>query len=292
MTNEIRVSPLTGLQTIVAPNRALRPVDPGNCPFCQPSAEVDPLRGPQVVRNLYPALSPDFPAAHGYSEILVESLRHDTDIHLMPEETLVRAFETGHKRLQELFRMKDTRYVHMFRNRPKRGGTLSHPHSQIYALSFVPVLIHREARHFSRSCPICEDPSPGHPERIIAYEGQAAAALPYAPRAPYEIHIYPPHTRVLWALDAATLRDTLSVIRRVIIAIDSVFGEVPYTLTEHNAPKGARNFHAHFELIPQFHSQKQVRFSTGLERSSGVYLLDGSVEDMANQLRTAVDRTR
>lgn len=291
MTNEIRVSPLTGFETIVAPNRAKRPVDPGNCPFCLPSPEIDPALGPQVVRNMYPALSPEFPEARGYSEILIESLRHDTDIHLMPEGELLRAFDTGHRRMRELFGMEGIEYVHLFRNRPKRGGTLSHPHSQIYALPFVPAIVRREAERFSGSCPLCTDPAPHHAERVVASSETVAVLLPYAPRAPYEVHVYPPHARTLWAIDAAVLRDTLSAIRRVILALDSVFGETAYTLCEHNAPKDTRDFHAHFELIPQFHSQRQVRFSTGLEHSSGVYLLDASVEDMANVLRAAFDRT-
>ncbi len=297
--NELRRDRLSGEWVIVAPNRASRPVSPEMCPFCPGAPEIDARKEVQILRNRYPPLSLDVsPAkgvdsapARGVSEIVIESRKHDDDLAYMSEDQALIVFDVALSRMRELSEKEGVEYVHFFRNRGgKQGVTVSHPHSQVYALPFVPKRLQLEQRAFrSKACPVCSVELTAS-ARCVFSDVNATAYVPYAPRWPYEVHVVSSHTPELWEISEKELSSFVRAIRFSMLTIDRLFGPLtPVTLTLHNSPKPRANFHAHAELIPAFTDRSRVRFSTGLERSADTHLLDLLPEEMAATLRGAAN---
>jgi len=285
----------------IAPNRSSRPVLPDNCPFCPGSSEIDSSLDVQIIPNRFPPYTlsagggtPPFSIpAYGVSEIVVESLNHNTDFSEFGLDHALKVVRTTLERMRQLQEDPKIKYVHFFRNRGRSGGvSITHPHSQIFALPFVPPRIAKETEHLNgHRCALCKaNTLPGHAERVVLSRGEVVVYVPYAPRTPYELIIQPTHTRYLWDLGSAQSVDLVYALLLALKLLDRTLGdETVYTLTFHNSPKEAEDFHAHVELIPVITDRRRVRFSRGLERSSGSYLLDTLPEDKAHELRTNLE---
>jgi UDPglucose--hexose-1-phosphate uridylyltransferase len=185
---EVRVDPLTGLKSIVSPDRATRPggglsADP--CPPIDP--ETDPFRAGhedrtppevyavrpnggepdtpgwtvRVVPNLYPALDPESiaPAPFAKRDLFTAAPargRHEVVVNAPdPVPSLadldveqVKA-AVGVWRERVRAHAEDAAYVHVIVNeRREAGASLPHTHAQIYALDFVPAAVARERERF------------------------------------------------------------------------------------------------------------------------------------------------
>lgn len=296
--NEVRKDYLTNEWVIIAPARSNRPVSPNACPFCPTSPEIDPSKSVQIVPNKYPSLTLNAPilvsdywrTAHGVSEIIVETLRHDADFAYIPLDEAVKIFEVALNRLRELASRPEIEYVHFFRNRGKTlGVSIAHPHSQIYALPFTPPRLKQEAKVFQENdeCVLCTQLSlKNFEDRLVYRVGEAHSYVPYAPKIPYEFHIQTVHTESLWYLKPEQLSDTVSVLQTTLRVLDLLLGlDTAYTFAVHNSPKNSSKFHAHIEVIPFITDRRRVRFSTGLERTTGACVFDGLPEERAKELR-------
>lgn len=181
---EVRVDPLTGLRTIVAPVRADRPaslapvgpppeVDPADDPFAAgneyrtppPVLEVPRADGAagwavRVVPNLYPAIAPDAPepershkpdlyvatAAAGVSEVIVNAPEPVVSLAQLSAEQVALAVGAWRERMRA---HAAAAYVHLHVNEQADGGaTQPHTHAQLLALPFVPALVARERERF------------------------------------------------------------------------------------------------------------------------------------------------
>ena len=188
MSNEVRVDPLTGLKTIIAPDRAGRPgdvyavdacppIDPATDPFAEghedrTPPEVHAVRpgggAPdtpgwtvRVVPNLFPALLPDGAAAARDAQPDLFTAKPATGAH----EVIVNAPQPVHSLADlpgeqvaaavETWRARmrahdGAAYLHLIVNeRKEAGASLPHTHAQLYALRFVPAAIAREREHFA-----------------------------------------------------------------------------------------------------------------------------------------------
>jgi UDPglucose--hexose-1-phosphate uridylyltransferase len=179
-TPQIRIDQLTGLRTILAPERAERPegfkasgneaAGPAECPFCEghegrapPEVYATRPEGGEpntpgwttrVVPNLYPALadaeeddrvSPELfvsrPAA-GAHEVIVNSPEHVTAMGELGEAQFAAAVATWRERMRA---HSDASYVQLIVNEGGgAGASLPHTHAQLYALPFVPASVARE----------------------------------------------------------------------------------------------------------------------------------------------------
>ena len=185
---EVRVDPLSGLKSIVTPERATRPggglsaepcppIDPETDPFLeghedQTPPEVYALRGNgsgpdtpgwtvRVVPNLYPALDPESQAPAPFAKRDLFQATPATGNH----EVVVNAPQPVHSLAQldvdqvraavDVWRERSrvhaehAAYVHVIVNeRREAGASLPHTHAQIYALDFVPAAVARERERF------------------------------------------------------------------------------------------------------------------------------------------------
>lgn len=281
----------------MAPNRSNRPILPEKCPFCPGSSEIDPSQSVQIIPNRFPPYTKEGHTrasefsmpAYGVSEIVVESLDHDSDFASFSIEHALKVVRLVLDRMRSLEEDPRIEYVHFFRNRGRSGGvSITHPHSQIYALPFVPPRLAKESEHLSgKTCALCNSERlPGHAERVVYARGLSYVQVPYAPRTPYEMLVQSVHVRSLWGLREEDLRDFVVALMVALRLLDAVLGaDTAYTMTIHNAPKRSEDFHAHAEIIPVITDRRRVRFSRGFERSANSYLIDSLPEERAGELR-------
>src|SRR4051812_24140646 len=185
---QVRVDPLTGLKSIVTPDRATRPggglsaepcppIDPETDPFLEGhedrtppevyavrangSAPDSPGWTVRVVPNLYPALDPESEEPPPFAKRDLFSAqpargRHEVVINApRPVHSLallgVEQVKTAVDVWRERMRVhaEDAAYVHVIVNeRREAGASLPHTHAQVYALDFVPAAVARERERF------------------------------------------------------------------------------------------------------------------------------------------------
>ena len=185
---EVRVDPLTGLKTIIAGERATRPVGgptttpadpiaPENDPFAEGhedrtppevfairSQESEPNgRGWQVrvVPNLFPALDAESPVPERDASPDLFTAQPATGAHevvINAPDPVVSLAELSVDQVRlavDVWRERmrhhapTAAYVHVLVNERREGGaSLPHTHAQVYALPFVPASIARERERF------------------------------------------------------------------------------------------------------------------------------------------------
>ena len=180
---ELRVDPLSGLRTIIAPDRAARPIhvaaEPGGSATVPPPdpfavgnesqtppelyalGEDDGAWDVRVFENLYPAIageqggpSADARAdlftrlpASGTHEVIVNSRRPVSALAELGAGELAAAVEVWRLRMRE---HAAAALIHLSVNEGHAGGaSIPHTHAQLYALDFVPALIARERERFA-----------------------------------------------------------------------------------------------------------------------------------------------
>jgi UDPglucose--hexose-1-phosphate uridylyltransferase len=312
---EIRVDPLSGLRTIVAPGRAGRERDPRD-PFAWGNESLTP---PEVyavrpdggapdtpgwlVRgfaNRYPALSEDAPPVErdarpdlytalpgaGAHEVIVNSPRPVTALAELEPDELELAIEAWRARMRA---HADAAALHLFVNEGGAGGaSRSHTHAQLYALDFVPALLARERERFGAYATrtmgqqllddlVAEEVRRG--ERVVAIDADAVLLAPYASIAPYQLMLVPRRPRRRFEDDGATgaalLHDGL---RRLARRLD---GSPPLNLWVRTAPRGAEHFCWRIDIVPRLSAL------AGLELGSGLHLTTIAPEAAAAELREA-----
>ena len=313
--SEIRVDALSGLRTIVAPERAARLAERGD-PFAEGNESQTPpelyaLR-PQggepdtpgwrvrVFANRYPALAgdPALPppdakaplftalAGSGAHEVIVNSPRPVEALSQLDAQELALALEVWRTRMRA---HPQAACLHLFVNEGERGGaTRAHTHAQLLALDFVPALIARERERFGAYAAqtmgqqLLDDivsEEVRRRERIVAIDDEAVLLSPYAATLPYQLMLVPRRPRMRFEDDgptgAALLHDALGRLARR-------FAEgPPLNLWIRTAPHGAEHFCWRIDIVPRLHA------IAGLELGSGLHLNTVTPEQAAAELREA-----
>ncbi len=323
---EIRQDPVSGRLSLIAPERGQRPTDfripeeeeieNVRCPFCPENEELTPpetLRlstgeGPsswqvRVVPNRYPALRPDadngagdpfhrLTPGLGHHEVIIETPEHGKSLENFSPEELDLVFRAFVLRAEAFLQEGRWRYALFFKNRGRRAGaSLSHSHSQLMALPFIPPLLEQElaraeAFHTETGeclfCQLVEKETSG--PRLIFESENFVAFQAFAPRQPLETWIVPkPH-----GLDFLTLREDLrrefcESLLRVLRLLERTLPGLPYNFFLHLEPLGSPPlpyFHWHLELVPA------LTRVAGFEWGTEAYIVPLKPEEAAEFLRT------
>jgi len=320
--HELRWNPLLREWIIVAGHRGKRPWRPEEkkkiCPFC-PGAPETKDKGKWkvlVLPNKFPALKPNPPIptpsrglyktseAKGFCEVIVETPNHEgdlCDLSLNHMKEVVEMYVNEYKRLGEYEFIK---YVMIFRNKGKEiGVSLTHPHSQIYALPFIPPRPLKELEaskdYFNATgkCLLCsilkEELDEG--ERLIYENHEFIAFLPFYAMWPYEVHVVSKrHVESLLKLEDKEKLALADVLRIITATYNALFDfDMPYIMVIHQAPTDGEDYsfyHMHIEFYPPYRERDKLKYAAGIEWGAGTFTYDGIPEEKAKELRRACSK--
>lgn len=292
----------------------------GPCPFCEGNEGETPAEvwaerragsaadGPgwrvRVVPNKFPALRADDPgrrsevgflscqAGFGAHEVVVEGSAHATRWTETPREVVLSTLHAYRTRLRS--HRAAGRFAHgfVFKNVGMRAGaSLSHNHSQLVALPFVPEAIRRElegaARHYGSHgrCIYCDlvRKERTHRERLVFESARHVAFTAFAGRFPFETWIAPArHAPRFEDADDGDLEDLTNVLLTTLSRLDRSLDSPPYNVVLHGAPfgsSGVDTYHWHLEILPR------IVATAGFEFGTGVFINAVLPEEAARVLR-------
>ncbi len=311
MSHEIRRNPLTGSWTIVSGKRVDRPWRSGECPFCPGREETMGEWKVLSLPNRFPALSPNAPwideggrlfmknQAIGECEVIVESPQHEGDFPDFSIEQVSLYVKLLSERTRILESKPYVKCVIPFKNKGSIiGVSLTHPHSQIYALPFIPPRIMKEIESAQRyrdgyDRNLFEDILRDELEegtRIIYGNKSFLLFLPFFVMWPYEVHVYPKRNikslTELGQEDALMLAD---IIRVAVAMYEEMFGEdCAYMMIFHQSPIGRYDdYRLHIEFYTPCISKDRIKYAAGIEWGAWIFTYDGVPEERVKELKQA-----
>ena len=254
---------ITGEPILFAPERAARPhaftadTSPDErCPFC-PGNEGDTppeiFRLGTSARWLARVFSNKYPPAPG-AEVIVEAPEHEA-----------RYGELGH--VADLVRLyvrryrlhQSAAYVALFKNEGRAAGSsITHVHSQLVPVQFVPARIARERDAFLRSalCPLCREF-----ENVVAETDTFRWVTPPAGWMPYQQWIIPKrHVSEITDLTEDELQDLAVLLRDASAVTSRVGGSFNWMFM--NFPR-ASSAHAYIDVVPRMTTIAGFELGTG-----------------------------
>jgi UDPglucose--hexose-1-phosphate uridylyltransferase len=301
-----------------------RPFDPG-CPFCpgnEAQTTEELLRIPEgeaadapgwrvrVVGNKYPVLLEEMPAqacepgtsgqvepAVGRHEVIVETPIHDADLASLSSEEIFEVLRAARDRFAAAVADPRVQHVVIFRNQGRLAhASLTHPHSQLVGLPFVPPLVAQvleraRAHATAHGAVLLLEMAEAEVEdgaRLIEATERLATFVPFAAAHDHEIWIVPRQLPPRFdRADDQGLRGLGDALRRASRALAAALGDPDYNLILHTAPlRGANE-----ELLP-WYLQMIPRYavSAGFEMGIGVRILTTAPEAAAETLRSALGK--
>ncbi len=316
----LRLDALVNEWVVVASHRQHRIFLPPKelCPLCPTTAEKKteiPDSNYEVVvfENRAPALrspasnwalpsitgidTPDADAA-GACEVVCYTADHNTSFAKLSIQQIRTVLEAWKDRTAELSKLPYIAHIFPFENRGEEVGvTLSHPHGQIYAYSFLPPRIEQmlgaAAAHLKRTGRVLLDDVIAREvkdkERVIAQNDEWIAFVPYAARYPFEIHLAPKRSVADFTqLDDAQSQLFPPIAKEILARLDGVFGiEMAYIASWHQAPvrSGRDSMRLHWQIVSVRRQPGKLKYLSGSESGMGAFIMDLAPEQSAQQLR-------
>lgn len=305
---EIRVDYVHDRQVIIAPKRSKRPHDANlvqtNVP--PPMSPQDDTFSPErlkgtkalltvfgqkpwkikVIKNIFPVVSPDFPNAYGYQEVVVETPDYGVELASLPETHIADVLRVYAQRARALQKDKKVRYILVFKNNGGRAGaSINHAHSQVFASNYVPPhivtrrlramehqLLHN--RDYYSDLLIREENGP----RWIASGRHVCALTPYASVYNYEAWIMPwRRADNIGQLNELEIKEMAKYLKRMLMKLNRE--GLPYNYYLHQVV-GDRFEHMYLRISPR----RDVW--AGLELGSRLVVNSVAPEDAAEFYRT------
>ena len=320
---ELRLDPLVNEWIAMAAHRQGRIFLPPKelCPLCPTTGELlteIPESDFEVVvfDNRSPSLRPpdgdwalpdivgpdtDLGTAAGKCEVICFTAEHGNAFKDLTPQRVRVLLEAWIDRTAELSKESYIQHIAPFENRGEEiGVTLSHPHGQIYAYSYLPPRVEKMLaaadKYKKETGKILFDEVVARElldeERIVARNERWIAYVPYAARYPFEIHVTPLNPVAdlteLTDLDRDAFPEiALEVTRR----LDGVFGiEMAYIAAWHQAPVrvGRDLLRLHWQITSVRRAPGKLKYLAGSESAMGAFIMDMRPEQSAAQLREVI----
>jgi UDPglucose--hexose-1-phosphate uridylyltransferase len=314
LSHELRWNPLLSEWIIISGGRQERPWRQVYCPFCPGGSETQGEWNVLSMPNRFPALSPDAPEvsetspylksrALGACEVVVETREHKGDFHNMPVKQVSHFIHLLADRTKQLGSLHYVKHVMPFKNKGALiGVSLTHPHSQLYALPFIPPRIQREiaavkrfmTRHHRNLFDAILEWEIESRSRLIYSNERFTVVLPFFAMWPFETHVYTPMPlRSLTDLDERSQLMLADAIRVTTATYEEQFGkDCAYIMVFHQAPsKGDyRDYRLHVEFYTPHITPDRIKYAAGIELGAGTFTYDGVPEERASVLREAAGK--
>lgn len=300
------------------------------CPFCSGHEEMTP---PEVMAYRDDKTEPDtpgwslrvvpnkFPAfiteasyrerqvglykargAPGAHEVIIHSPDHEKSLAELSygEVTqVIRAYKDRYLELKEHPWLKDiVKYILIIVNQGKRAGaSLEHPHSQLFAIPFVPPIVRTEISVGNRfykehkQCIFCAvlDEESNKEQRVIIDNEDFLVFCPFASFMPMEVWIVPKkHHHLFEEIDEHTQENLAETLRDTLLILFEGLNDPPYNLYLHTFPVNGKeineSYHWHLEIFPR------LTIEGGFELGSGVFINVARPEEAAEFLRSIKKR--
>jgi UDPglucose--hexose-1-phosphate uridylyltransferase len=216
----------------------------------------------------------------GICRVVCFSPRHDLTLPELHKTDIEKVLHTWADQTIELGRAPGIAYVQVFENKGEMMGCSNpHPHSQIWATSYIPNEPAKELaaltsyRQETNSCLLCDYLSAelDHEVRVVVNNQYFSALVPYWGIWPFELLVIARrHIGALTELDSSEIEGLAELLKQVTIRYDNLFEvSFPYSMGFHQTPtNGAQNFeahlHAHF-YPPLLRSATIRKFMVGFE---------------------------
>jgi len=240
----------------------------------------------------------------GAHEIIIDTPKFPSKFQDLSQEEVANVFKAAKERTADL--QKDTRikYVSIFKNQgPLAGASISHPHTQIIGMPFIPKNILTEieqSRKYYETTSRClfSDIIKNElksKERIVEESDNFAAYCPYSSFWPFETVVAAKeHGKDFASLNDTLLLElskmTLSVLKRINMALKDVSYNVFIKTTPPKRDGVTPNFYYKLEEFYQWHIEIVPRIPVigGFELSGGVFINTVAPEESAKFLRSLV----
>jgi UDPglucose--hexose-1-phosphate uridylyltransferase len=308
--SELRQDPVSRDWVIVSTGRAKRPneykssTEPGQetpidlCPFDDPKKHGNEVvksfsrKGEndwfvQVVKNKYPIAHGNEcyiedrrgpysvqTQAAGYHEVVI-TRDHKKSLAQMSAEEVQIVVEAYKSRYFDLEVKDCAKYILIFHNHGRdAGATVSHPHSQILAIPYIPADVRRSLEgaanyHSERKrCVHCDilEWELKEKKRIIFENENFVALVPYVPKFSYEIRILPKKHQPYFEEDENT-KDLAEALKISLEKIYKGLNNVAYNFFIHTPPADRNNeydyYHWHLEINPRTSNWGGFELGTG-----------------------------
>lgn len=242
--------------------------------------------------------------ASGICRVVCFSPRHDLSLPELSQDEVERVLRTWSEQTVELGSKDFIRYVQVFENKGAMMGCSNpHPHSQIWATSYVPnepateiaALNAYQSKH--ASCLLCDylasERASG--ERAVSSNEHFTALIPYWAIWPFELLVLSHrHVGTLADLDEVEVAGLADVLRRATARYDNLFEiSFPYSMGFHQSPTDGEmhpECHLHMHFYPPLLRSATVRkFMVGYEML-GMPQRDLTPETAAERLRSLSER--
>ena len=301
--SDLRYDILTGNTVIISENRSTRPFDINqnkndisNCPFCPGNEENTPphlfSKGKpwtiRVVPNKYPALNKELSENQvslfssenimGSHFVIIDSDKHYNYLYNMEVSDIISLICTYSWVMEELYKDETTKYVQIFKNYKKEGGSsLEHTHSQAMALSFIPRKVQTQldnAENFYEKngiCIFCKilEKEQEYNARIIMECDDFIAFAPYASLLPYEFSIYPKsHSSNFLNMTNKQHASLAVMIKNLFYKLYVNLNNPAYNLYINSINTEKNFFHWSIKIVPRVAVQAGFELSTGIMLNS------------------------
>lgn len=202
--------------------------------------------------------------AYGKHEVIVENPDHETQLYDLNQDEVKEVLKVYIERINELSKLKETKYVVLFKNHGREAGTsIIHTHTQIASYNKIPALVQDEVDALAKfdSCAYCDIINIEKESDRRCFENQSFVAFtPYASRFNYEIWLFPKkHYRNMTELNDNELNDMAEMMSKILRKIKELNCSYNYVL--HYAPND-KDLHFHIEFLPRIATWAGFEFTT------------------------------
>jgi UDPglucose--hexose-1-phosphate uridylyltransferase len=202
---------------------------------------------------------------YGKHEIIAETRNHKKQLSDLSVEHIKEIFDAYILRMKALSKLKDIKYVSIFKNEGSQAGTsLVHAHTQVAALPLIPENVINEVKAVKKykKCPHCDIIKlESKSKRKIIDNKNIIAFAPFASRFNYEAWIFPKrHIKNITGMYDDELYDLAKSLKKTLSKLKKI--STSYNFFLRYAPQGS-NLHFHIEITPRNAKWGGFELSTG-----------------------------